>query len=158
MTWVVASVRSSRLDRFTVNSKAQKIEPPQVFSGWKDIANYLGMGVRTVQRYERLHGASSTGRAANPDMLRKTLQSVLRDKLKITLGPREDGLHLLRHTSGSLVLHKTGNGKEVQKWLGHGSIKTTLDIYPHLMQESQKATANQVFARPQLPTATGQEN
>lgn len=22
-------------------------------SGWKDIANYLGMGVRTVQRYER---------------------------------------------------------------------------------------------------------
>jgi hypothetical protein len=25
----------------------------QVLSGWKDIANYLGKGVRTVQRYER---------------------------------------------------------------------------------------------------------
>jgi hypothetical protein len=25
----------------------------QVFSGWKEIANYLGKGVRTVQRYER---------------------------------------------------------------------------------------------------------
>lgn len=25
----------------------------EVFSGWKDIANYLGKGVRTVQRYER---------------------------------------------------------------------------------------------------------
>lgn len=25
---------------------------PQVLSGWKDIANYLGKGVRTVQRYE----------------------------------------------------------------------------------------------------------
>lgn len=24
----------------------------QIFSGWKDIANYLGKGVRTVQRYE----------------------------------------------------------------------------------------------------------
>ena len=25
----------------------------QIFSGWKDIANYLGKGIRTVQRYER---------------------------------------------------------------------------------------------------------
>lgn len=25
----------------------------EVLSGWKDIANYLGKGVRTVQRYER---------------------------------------------------------------------------------------------------------
>jgi hypothetical protein len=28
-------------------------ERPQFLSGWKDIANYLGKGVRTVQRYER---------------------------------------------------------------------------------------------------------
>lgn len=28
----------------------------QILSGWKDIANYLGRGVRTVQRYERLLG------------------------------------------------------------------------------------------------------
>jgi hypothetical protein len=26
---------------------------PEVLSGWKDIANYMGKGVRTVQRYER---------------------------------------------------------------------------------------------------------
>lgn len=26
--------------------------PPHILSGWKDIANYLGKGVRTVQRYE----------------------------------------------------------------------------------------------------------
>ena len=26
---------------------------PEILSGWKDIANYLGKGVRTVQRYER---------------------------------------------------------------------------------------------------------
>ncbi|HTW59028.1 MAG TPA: hypothetical protein VMD99_12930 [Terriglobales bacterium] len=31
----------------------RKPEPPQFLSGWKDIANYLGKGVRTVQRYER---------------------------------------------------------------------------------------------------------
>ncbi len=27
-------------------------EAPNILSGWKDIANYLGKGVRTVQRYE----------------------------------------------------------------------------------------------------------
>lgn len=26
---------------------------PQILGGWKEIANYLGKGVRTVQRYER---------------------------------------------------------------------------------------------------------
>jgi hypothetical protein len=25
----------------------------EIFSGWKDIASYLGRGIRTVQRYER---------------------------------------------------------------------------------------------------------
>ena len=28
----------------------------EIFSGWKEIANYLGKGVRTVQRYERRLG------------------------------------------------------------------------------------------------------
>jgi hypothetical protein len=29
---------------------------PEILSGWKEIANYLGRGVRTVQRYEREFG------------------------------------------------------------------------------------------------------
>src|SRR5215471_18609751 len=31
----------------------QQTEHPAIISGWKSIANYLGKGVRTVQRYER---------------------------------------------------------------------------------------------------------
>ncbi len=31
----------------------QGTSPLEIVSGWKDIANYLGKGVRTVQRYER---------------------------------------------------------------------------------------------------------
>jgi hypothetical protein len=31
----------------------RKVAVPQFLSGWKEIANYLGKGVRTVQRYER---------------------------------------------------------------------------------------------------------
>jgi hypothetical protein len=30
--------------------------PPEILSGWKSIARHLGMGVRTVQRYERQMG------------------------------------------------------------------------------------------------------
>lgn len=34
--------------------KAQEgTEPPRLLNGWKDIACYLGKGVRTAQRYER---------------------------------------------------------------------------------------------------------
>jgi hypothetical protein len=35
-----------------MSSRRKKTETPQFLSGWKEIANYLGKGVRTVQRYE----------------------------------------------------------------------------------------------------------
>ena len=34
----------------------EKKTPPEILSGWKTIARHLGMGVRTVQRYEREMG------------------------------------------------------------------------------------------------------
>lgn len=36
-----------------MKKRTLKAETPQFLSGWKEIANFLGMGVRTVQRYER---------------------------------------------------------------------------------------------------------
>jgi len=44
----------------------KKVEPPQFLSGWKDIANYLGKGVRTVQRYERHMGLPVRRPAGKP--------------------------------------------------------------------------------------------
>jgi|GEM_PF-3528057 integrase len=71
--------------------------------------------------------------------------------MNIHLGSREDGLHLLRHTSGSLVFRATGSVKEAQRWLGHSSARITMDTYVHLAQESQKETAETVFTRPAMP-------
>lgn len=34
----------------------EKVEAPEYLSGWKDIAQHMGKGVRTVQRYERQFG------------------------------------------------------------------------------------------------------
>lgn len=41
-------------------------ERPQFLSGWKEIANYLGKGVRTVQRYERELGLPVRRPAGKP--------------------------------------------------------------------------------------------
>lgn len=41
-------------------------EQPQFLSGWKEIANYLGKGVRTVQRYERELGLPVRRPAGRP--------------------------------------------------------------------------------------------
>lgn len=95
---------------------------------------------------------SSSGRPANPDQLREALQKALKN-LEIKLRPREDGLHLLRHTSGSLVYRQTNSIKDTQDWLGHSSARVTLDVYTHLMQDAQKKTADAVFSRPAMPSA-----
>jgi hypothetical protein len=36
--------------------KEEQALRPKILAGWKSIARYLSMGVRTVQRYERCHG------------------------------------------------------------------------------------------------------
>jgi integrase len=70
---------------------------------------------------------------------------------------RAYGMHLLRHSSGSLVYRATGDVKATQEWLGHSSAKITLDVYTHLMKDSQQkvaqALSKAVFTQPQpVPT------
>ena len=58
--------------------------------------------------------------------------------------------HDLRHTCASL-LHSFGHSvKEIQEYLGHGQISTTLDIYTHLFQEDKMGiceSINENFSR-----------
>ena len=49
----------------------------EIINGWKEIANYLGKGVRTVQRYERVLGLP-VRRAA-----RKSITSVIATKVEL---------------------------------------------------------------------------
>lgn len=46
--------------------RSKRNEPPHFLSGWKEIANYLGKGVRTVQRYERMFGLPVRRPAGKP--------------------------------------------------------------------------------------------
>jgi hypothetical protein len=49
-----------------MTERPRKNQPPQFLSGWKEIASYLGKGVRTVQRYERQLGLPVRRPAGKP--------------------------------------------------------------------------------------------
>ena len=49
----VTKRKASLLERDPTAIAGNVSARPDVFSGWKEIANYMGKGVRTVQRYER---------------------------------------------------------------------------------------------------------
>ena len=49
--------------------------------------------------------------------------------------------HDLRHTAGSLLLAQGVNIKQIQEFLGHSDVTTTLNIYVHTDEEAKKETA-----------------
>ena len=48
--------------------------------------------------------------------------------------------HGFRHTHASLLFDSGASMKEVQKRLGHSSIKTTMDVYTHVTKQSEQET------------------
>lgn len=51
-------------------------------------------------------------------------------------------LHDLRHSCASFMLKMGCTMKEIQDWLGHRDIGTTMNIYAHLDTDAKKAVAN----------------
>ncbi|WP_409306067.1 tyrosine-type recombinase/integrase [Peribacillus sp. SCS-155] len=51
--------------------------------------------------------------------------------------------HDLRHTSASLLINKGVHMKVISNRLGHADIRTTMNIYGHVLQDAEKAAANQ---------------
>jgi hypothetical protein len=52
----MSAVQSDSPSGLFMGTHEKKTQTPEILSGWKTIARHLGMGVRTVQRYERLMG------------------------------------------------------------------------------------------------------
>jgi integrase len=58
---------------------------------------------------------------------------------------RADGMHLLLHSSGSIVYrHPRGDVKQTQAWLGHSNSRVTLDTYTHLANDEEQKTAQRL--------------
>ena len=52
--------------------------------------------------------------------------------------------HAFRHTMASLLLHGNMDIASISKRLGHAKISTTLDIYSHIMKESDQESAETI--------------
>jgi len=72
---------------------------------------------------------------------------------------RADGLHLLRHTSGSVVYRRSGGDlKTTQERLGHSSSRITMGTYVHLLKDHQRGAAEALSTAIFAPlTAPGKE-
>lgn len=62
----IRNIRPNQEQTVGIASNRKKMEEPRFLSGWKEIANYLGKGVRTVQRYERQMGLPARRPAGRP--------------------------------------------------------------------------------------------
>jgi integrase len=76
------------------------------------------------------------GKAFRPDYLSQHFALILK---------RNELPHLryhdLRHTTGSLLMNRGLSAKQIQEYLGHENVSTTLQIYGHLDAEAKKEAA-----------------
>lgn len=73
------------------------------------------------------------GHMINPDYVSRKLRAMARKHGRPVVGMRT-----LRHTCATLLFAKDWDMKEVQYWLGHEDIQTTMNIYVHF----ERATLN----------------
>ncbi|MDE7261861.1 MAG: site-specific integrase [Oscillospiraceae bacterium] len=76
------------------------------------------------------------GRPVSPDYVSQHFKKVL---TRNGLDPIR--FHDLRHTAGSLLMNNGASEKQVQEFLGHEKVSTTLDIYTHIDTEAKQRTA-----------------
>ena len=70
-------------------------------------------------------------------------------------GLRHIRYHDLRHSCASLLIKSGVSDKQVQEWLGHSDISTTMNIYAHLDDQAKLASADtmaQVLKLPEVKT------
>jgi len=77
------------------------------------------------------------GRKFRPDYVTKRFQAVLEKA-----GFPHMKFHHLRHSCASILFEKGWNVKDIQGWLRHSKLETTMDIYTHISEQHKKILAN----------------
>ena len=79
------------------------------------------------------------GRAYDPSFISARFQKCLKKNDLPVIR-----FHDLRHTAGSLLFNDGYSAKEVQEFLGHEDVSTTLNIYVHTFSESKRIAATKM--------------
>ncbi|RYL94230.1 hypothetical protein EWI07_05135 [Sporolactobacillus sp. THM7-4] len=78
-----------------------------------------------------------TGQPFRPDSISKRWR---RFRMKYSI--RALSFHALRHTSATWILNRGVSPKVIQERLGHRDIKTTLNVYSHVLPMTGRDTAD----------------
>lgn len=79
------------------------------------------------------------GRPYAPDYLTKEFKTIVRQS---KVFDSDLTLHSLRYSCVSMLVHSGADIKDIQTWVGHSDIKTTLDIYAQTNKFEKNKTAN----------------
>lgn len=83
--------------------------------------------------------SGNEGKPMHPDTVNQWLRSFAQRH-----GLGHINSHAFRHTMASLLLHGNMDIASISKRLGHAKISTTLDIYSHIMKESDQESAETI--------------
>lgn len=137
-----------------MGSHRKKSEIPQVLSGWKEIANYLGKGVRTVQRYEselglpvRRPAGRATGSviATRPELDAWVMASPIQSSF--LLSPRTDDVSQGTTEAIRNNLAQTGQLSEQMMQL-RTDIKALVHVLQHSLEGLQETLNANRYAVP----------
>jgi len=76
------------------------------------------------------------GHLIRPDYITKRFQKVLEN-----VGLPHMRFHDLRHSCASILYDKGWNVKDIQEWLRHSKLETTMNIYTHISDQRKKILA-----------------
>ena len=82
---------------------------------------------------------TSKGTPVIPSNLKRTYQRLIKEADVPLIR-----FHDLRHTHATMLLAQGVHAKVISERLGHSNIKTTIDIYSHILPDMQEEAANQV--------------
>jgi integrase len=85
---------------------------------------------------------STTGTAIDP----RNLLRHLKDALRRAELPETIRFHDLRHSCATFLIAQGEHPRVVMEYLGHSSIRTTMDIYGHVMPSTQQMAASKIDA------------
>lgn len=90
--------------------------------------------------YYELNGyifKDNNGKPYRPDSLTRGFQRAI-----YKAGFEKMRFHDLRHSTASILYDKGWSVKDIQSWLGHKDVETTLNIYTHVSSDRKKCLAN----------------